>query len=165
MVWAEVSHCILQLEQENKKPLCNCYAYINAMERDPLGSVSVTLKQFCALFSYYRQRQLSPCPLHSILLIPVLTIKLHMKWMHQFKLQTSFKILSCIFYILLYYNYTAVSCFLSRNSWKPEIAFSLMGPQATSSFEIQMSFLLSWNSIKSVGQHMMPGLETGDNSC
>lgn len=43
MVWAEMLNCILQLEQANKKDLCNCYVHINAVERDPLGSVSMAL--------------------------------------------------------------------------------------------------------------------------
>lgn len=147
MVLAEVSHCILQLEQANKKPLCNCYAYISAMERDPLGSVFVALKQFFCTFFLIIDRS-------SYLLVCSSPSYWYKSWQSSFiwsgcsslsyKLHLKYSV-SCIFYILLFHNYTSVSCCLSRNSWKPEIACSLMWPQAV---EIQMRFLLSWNCIK-----------------
>lgn len=159
-----MSHCILQLEQANKKPLCNCSAHVNAMKGDPLSSVSMALKKFfCTCFliidrssyllvystpSYwYKSWQSNRIGSRGI----SLSYKLHWKYS-----------VSRVFYILLYCNYSAVSRFLSRNSCKPQIAYSLMWPQAV---EIQMRFSLSWSGITSVGQSVMPGLETGDNSC
>lgn len=159
-----MSHRILQMKQANKKPHCNCGAYIHAVGRDPAGSVSVVQKQlFYPHFltternSYFLVCSFPPYCCKSWQSNSTWNECISLNCRHHLKYSVSF-----IFYIMLYYNYTAVSCFLSRNSWKPGIALSLMCPQAV---EIQMSVSLVWDCIKPVGQPAMPVLETGDNSC